>query len=245
MLESYTREHESLAHEIGADAAPRAAGGMGRRHPVLRAGREGHRDPEGVQPGRERRRRPDPMAARRLGRPHRVDRRSGSRTWRAPRPSSRNRARAASSISASASTAPPTLSNGLSLTQAAPALVDVPDLLRLRQARHPALRADGAAGDPPLHPRFDRPRRGRPDPPARRAPRRPAGDSRSRRDPAGRRERGLGGVAGGARSHPPAGRTRADAAGRADHRSLPLRVRGGAAARGLRARRSRTRATRR
>ena len=58
-----------------------------------------------------------------------------------------------------------------------------------------------------------------------------ARDSRPRRDPAGRRERGRGGVAGGARSHPPARRTRADAAGRADHRSLPLRVRGGAAAR--------------
>ena len=43
----------------------------------------------------------------------------------------------------------------------------------------PPLGADGAAGDPPLHPRLDRARRGRPDPPADRAARLAAGDARA------------------------------------------------------------------
>ncbi len=40
--------------------------------------------------------------------------------------------------------------------QAAPALVDLPHLLRLRPPGDPALLADGAAGRPRLHPRLDR-----------------------------------------------------------------------------------------
>ena len=57
------------------------------------------------------------------------------------------------------------------------ALVDLPHLLRLRPPRDPPLGADGAAGDPPLHPRLDRARRGRPDPPADRAAGLAAGDA--------------------------------------------------------------------
>ena len=85
--------------------------------------------------------------------------------------------------------------------QAAAALVDLPDLLRLRPAGDPPLGADGAAGDPRLHPRLDRPRRGRPDPPAGRAARLAAGDPRPRRDPPRRRQRGRRGLAGGDRPH--------------------------------------------
>ena len=63
----------ALAAEIERDAAPRAARGLGRRHPELRRRREGDRDPQGLEPGRERDRRAGPVAARRLGRPHRLD----------------------------------------------------------------------------------------------------------------------------------------------------------------------------
>ena len=59
--------------------------------------------------------------------------------------------------------------------------------------RGPARRADAAAGHLRLDPRLDRPRRGRPDPPAGRAPRRPAGDpGPRRRTPRGRQRDGRG-----------------------------------------------------
>ena len=91
--------------------------------------------------------------------------------------------------------------------EAAPVVVDLPDLLRLRAAGDPALGADGAAGDPHLHPRLDRPRRGRPDPPAGRAARLAARDPGPERDPPLRRERGRRGVAGDDRAAP-TGRSR-------------------------------------
>ena len=58
------------------------------------------------------------------------------------------------------------------------------------RAADPPLGADGAAGDPPLHPRLDGRRRGRPDPPAGRAARLAAGDARAPGVPPGRRQRG-------------------------------------------------------
>ena len=125
--------------------------------------------------------------------------------------------------------------------EAAPALVDLPHLLRLRPPGDPALGADGAAGDPRLHPRLDRPRRGRPDPPAGRAAGLAAGDPRPRRDPARRRQRGRRGLAGGDRPHPPAGRPGPHPPERAGPRPLPVRLGRGAAARRLRARRRRRR----
>ena len=94
------------------------------------------------------------------------------------------------------------ISNGLSLSKLRPVVVDLPGLLRLRAARDPPLGADGAAGDPHLHPRLDRPRRGRPDPPAGRAARLAARDPGPQRDPPLRRERGRRGVAGDDRAGP-------------------------------------------
>ena len=60
-----------------------------------------------------------------------------------------------------------------------------------------------------LDPRLDRPRRGRPDPPAGRAPRRAAGDPRPRRRPPGRRQRDRRRLADDPRAHRPPGRPRA------------------------------------
>ncbi len=114
--------------------------------------------------------------------------------------------------------------NGLSSEQAAAALVDLPHLLRLRPAGDPALLADGAARDPRLHPRLDRPRRGRADPPAGRAARLAASDPRPRRDPARRRQRGRRGLAGGDRPSPPAGRPGPDPPERAGARPRQVRL---------------------
>ncbi len=54
-------------------AEARAAGGLGRRDPQLRARREGDRHPQGLPAGRERDRRAAALAAGRLCRPHRLD----------------------------------------------------------------------------------------------------------------------------------------------------------------------------
>ena len=217
------------------DAEARAAAGLGRGDPLLRRRPEGARHPQGLEQGPERDRRAAPLAAGRLCRPHRLDlgslrlrrrRRLRARLLRRPPAPLRDpRARVGGD-----------LQRPLAL-QAAAAVVHLPDLLRLRPPGDPALGADGAAGDPPLHARLDRPRRGRPDPPAGRAARRPAGDPRPRRDPARRRQRGGRGLAGGTRPQPPAGRPRPHAPGRAGARPLALRLGRGAAARRLRARR--------
>ena len=77
-----------------------------------------------------------------------------------------------------------------------------------------------AAGHLRVDARLDRARRGRPDPPAGRAPGRAAGDPRPGRGPAGRRERDRGRLAHGPRAHRPAGRAVPDPAERADVRPL-------------------------
>ena len=61
-----------------------------------------------------------------------------------------------------------------------------------------------------LDARLGRPRRGRPDPPADRAPRRAPGHPRARRRPSRRRQRGHRLLAGGPRAHRPARRARAE-----------------------------------
>ena len=74
------------------------------------------------------------------------------------------------------------------------------------RAGGPAGGADAAAGHLRLDPRLDRPRRGRPDPPADRAPGRAAGHPRPGRGPTGRRQRdrrGLGGHPGATPTDPP------------------------------------------
>ena len=174
-LAAYAGENAGLAAEIEAMQQARAARGLGRGDPELRRRREGDRDPQGLEQGPERDRRAAALAAGRLRRPHRLElgplRLRGRHRLRArllrrpPAPLRDPRARVGGD-----------LQRPLAL-QAAAALVDLPDLLRLRAARDPALLADGAAGHPPLHPRLDRPRRGRPDPPAGRAARRRCGRS--------------------------------------------------------------------
>ena len=97
----------------------------------------------------------------------------------------------------------------------------VPHLLRLHARRGPAGGADGAAGHLRLDARLDRPRRGRPDPPADRAPRRAARDPRPRRRPPGRRQRDRRRLADDPRAHRPARRPRPDPAEPADLRPRP------------------------
>ena len=79
----------------------------------------------------------------------------------------------------------------------------VPHVLRLHAPGGAAGRAHGAAGHLRVDPRLDRPRRGRPDPPADRAPRRAAGDPRPRRRPPRRRQRDRRRVEGDPRAHRP------------------------------------------
>ena len=82
----------------------------------------------------------------------------------------------------------------------------VPHVLGLHAPVGPPGGAHGAARDVRVDPRLHRARRGRPDPPARGAPRRPAGDPAPRRRPPRGRQRDRGGVADGAGAHRPTGR---------------------------------------
>ena len=237
-FDSFKSDKPEQAGRAGDDAAARPARRLGRRPAELRGRRrEGPRHPQGLEQGPERDRRAGAVADRRLLRPHRLDlgpaqRRRPVRAGQLRRPPGplrdpRTRRR-----------------RGLQRDvdgEAAPALVDLPHLLRLRQGRDPPLGADGAAGRPPLHPRLDRPRRGRPDPPAGRAARRPAGDAAARRDPPRRRQRGDRGLEDRARPHPPPGRDGDDPAERAGLRPLQVRLGRGGPARRLRPRRPRGR----
>ena len=90
------------------------------------------------------------------------------------------------------------------------------------RGRGPARGADAAAGHLRLDPRLDRSRRGRPDPPAGRAPRRAACDPGPGRRTPRRRQRDRGGVEGDPGEHRRPGRARPDPAERPD---LPARHR--------------------
>ncbi len=78
--------------------------------------------------------------------------------------------------------------------------LDLPDLLRLHARKRAPVRPHGPAGRMGLDARLGRPRRGRPDPPARRALRRPARDPEPLAAAPGRRHRDRDGVAGRARA---------------------------------------------
>ena len=110
----------------------------------------------------------------------------------------------------------------------------VPDVLRLHAARRPARRADAAARHLRLDPRLDRPRRGRPDPPAGRAPHRPAGDPGPGRRTPGGRQRDRRGLEDDPGEHRQPRRPGPDPPERPDlparHRGVRLRRRGVAAA---------------
>ena len=98
--------------------------------------------------------------------------------------------------------------NGIAAARRHPGLRrHLPHLLRLHARLGAAGRADGAAGHLRLDPRLHRPRRGRPDPPADRAPRRAPGHPRARRRPPGRRQRD-GRVLAARSSSTPTGRRR-------------------------------------
>ena len=85
--------------------------------------------------------------------------------------------------------------NGLDAARPARVRRDVPHLQRLHEGLDPARGAHEAAVDLRLHARLDRPRRGRPDAPADRAARGPAGDADTSRRPSRRRQRDRAGVA--------------------------------------------------
>ena len=192
------------------------------------------------QQGPERDRRAPALAARRLRRPHRLDlgpaRLRRRRRLRARRSYDGRQLHFGIREHESAA-----ISNGLSLSKLRPLWSTYLTFSDYARPGDPALGADGAAGDPPLHPRLDRARRGRPDPPAGRAARLAAGDPRPRRDPPRRRQRGRRGLAGGDRPHPPAGRAGPHPPERAGPRPLQVRLGRGPAARRLRARRRRGR----
>ena len=184
-----------LADELEPHAAPRAARRLGRRHPELR--RRRRRGWRRARP-RTRSRTPSPRRLPWLvaGSADLTDSTSVRLTFdgadgdfqpdeRAgpPAPLRHPRARVGGDLQRPLA------------VEAPPALVDVPDVLRLRPAGDPALGADGAAGHPRLHARLDRPRRGRPHAPAGRAARLAARDPGPQRDPPLRRERGRRGLA--------------------------------------------------
>ena len=127
------------------------------------------------------------------------------------------------------------LSSGLSLSKLRPLWSTYLTFSDYAKPAIRPLRADGASGDPPLHARFDRAGRGRPDPPAGRAPGGPARHPGPRRDPPLRRERGRRGLARGAGPNSPAGGVGAQPPGSPDPRSLALCVGRRAAAGRLRA----------
>ena len=85
--------------------------------------------------------------------------------------------------------------NGLDAALSARVRGDVLHVQRLHARLGPAGGADEAAVDLRLHARLDRPRGGRPDPPADRAPRGPAGDADAVGRPSRRRQRDRAGVA--------------------------------------------------
>ena len=184
---------------------PRAARRLGRRPADVRRRPEGRGDPQGVRRGDQRDRREGAGALGRLGRPRRVQQHhhrgralvparstARSKMWQGDPYAGRVLHFGIREHGMGA------IMNGIALHGGTRVFggtfLTFSDYMRPVGA---AGLADGAAGHLRLDPRLDRPRRGRPDPPADRAPRRAAGDPRAstwsarptptRSPPAGRR----------------------------------------------------------
>ena len=165
----YRARHPDLADELRCMQDGRPAAGLGCRHPELPGRCQGRRRRaiasgkvlNAIAPKY-------PVADRRLGRSRALDQDAahlrGRRRSRGRQPMA-----AATSISASASMRWAPICNGLAPVEAAAVRLGLPDLQRLHEAGDPPRCADGAAGHPHLHARFDRRRRGRPDASADRA----------------------------------------------------------------------------
>ncbi len=185
-FEAYAAEHEDLASEflrVTRRHAPKLppVGEM----PTSRQG--AMRSRRGRRRARELARTAGAGAARRRRRPRAVD---GDQPRRLPRRAAPRLPAGATSTSGIREHRDGAIVNALTIegmrAYGATFLVQ-----RLHEGRDPDGGADGDPLDLHLHARLDRGRRGRPDPPADRAPRLAAGDAEPRRDPARRRQRGL------------------------------------------------------
>ena len=175
--------------------------------------------PQGLRQGARRARAGAARAVGRLGRPGREQQHhDGGRAVASSRPSTPDQGVARRPVRPHAALRHPRARHGLDhqrhrAARRHPRLRrHVPGLQRLHAPAGPAGRADEAAGHLRLDARLDRPRRGRPDPPADRAPRRAARDPRPRRGPPGRRQRDRRRLADDPRAHRPAGRRSPDPA---------------------------------
>ena len=225
----YPEQAEQLNH-MQRRTLPR---GLGRRHPQLPRRRQGRGRPRRQRQGAQRGRTTSAMAGGRLGRPGAVqqvpdDLRRGRRllghrpggaqpALRRPRARGRGGRQWTGAV------------------QAARLPGRVFDLLRLPARRAAALGPDGAAADPPLHPRLHRGRRGRADASADRAPGLDPGHARRDRPAPGGRQRGGRGVAGADADPARAGGADAVPPAAAHPGPAALRLGGRGGARGLRA----------
>ena len=190
----YAAEYPELRRAAGPHAAAHPAARLGRRHPQLPGRRQGRGRPRRQRRGAQRGRTTSAVADGRLGRPGAVqqvpdDLRRGRRllghreggaqpALRRPRARGRGGRQRTGAV------------------QAARLPGRLPDLLRLPARCAAAVRPDGAAADPPVHPRLHRRRRGRADASADRAPGLDPGHARPDRHAPRRRQRGGRGLAG-------------------------------------------------
>ena len=201
------------------------------RCPTFDAGRQGHRHPHGVRQGARRARRRAARAVGRLGRPRRVQQHDDRGRAVLPPGRPADQGLAGRPVRPHAALRHPRARHGRDHERHRAARPDpalrrhVPGLQRLHAPGGAPRRADEAAGHLRLDARLDRPRRGRPDPPAGRAPGRAARDPRPRRRPPGRRQRDRRRPGARSWSTRPPGRARPDPAEPADRRPRRGRLR--------------------
>ncbi len=178
LFAAYRSKYPGSGDGDRSDAAAQAAGRLGSEPPGVPGRSEGHGGTGGLGQGAERPRAERPVVPGWLGGPRSLEqdhadvRRRRRSPGRQPRrqESALRRARARDGLDHERAVA----------DEAAAVRRDLLHLQRLRAARDPALRPDGAADDLRLHARRDERRRGRPDPSAGRAPGVAPRDSRSR-----------------------------------------------------------------